>query len=370
MKPSPESQLIIGLMSGTSLDGIDAALVLITPDKISALHTQFSPFDSNLRQALQDLAEAADWEPDTYYRIQHNLSEQYAEAVNQLLNKANASRTEITTIACHGQTLRHRPGLPTPYTVQAVNGALLAELTDISVITDFRARDMAAGGEGAPLAPAFHFHFFAKQYPQAGVVNIGGFANLTCWDQSGAVTGYDTGPGNVLLDGWMRREFNKDFDNSGELCSAGAIHPELLQELLRDPYFAKPAPKSTGREYFHMAWLLPKLASHQPIAAADVLTTLAELTAVTIANEISTRQLNTVFICGGGVNNRHLMQRLRELLPASRIDSSTQAGIDPDYMEAIAFAWFGYQTLNNLPANCPSVTGAKGPRVLGAIYPR
>jgi anhydro-N-acetylmuramic acid kinase len=365
---SPCGSLLIGIMSGTSLDGVDVALVRIQARELTTLHTQFTDFEPDLKAALAELAGATHWEPDNYYQTEYRLTEFYSRAVNQLLTNTRNSATDITAIACHGQTVRHRPDLYTPYTVQLVNAALLTEKTGITVITDFRARDMAAGGEGAPLAPGFHYHFFSARYKRACVVNIGGFANLTYWDESAKVIGYDTGPGNVLLDAWMQCEFNQDFDKDGQLCQRGSIDQNLLATLSRDPYFNKSSPKSTGREYFNMAWLRHQLLAHPDIPAVSVLTTLAELTATTIAAEIEKYQADNILVCGGGVKNVFVMERLQYLLPTRQVATTMAAGIDPHFVEAIAFAWFGYQTLNKKASNCPTVTGAKGPRILGAIH--
>jgi len=367
---SPQQEaLVIGLMSGTSLDGIDAAMIKADPDEITTIHTLFTPFDSELRQQLADLASATDWAPDYYHRIEHQLTRHYSTSIKALLQQANINASDTTAIACHGQTVRHRPDIDTPYTVQMVNGALLAELTGITVVTDFRARDMAAGGEGAPLAPGFHHHYFSPKFDSVAVVNIGGFANVTYWDKSDTLLGFDTGPGNVLMDAWMQDRFGKDFDSKGSICSTGRPDQGLLATMSQDSYFSKPAPKSTGREYFNMGWLQRCLAHHPDLTDVDVLATLAELTCSSIADEVDKLQIRDLFICGGGVNNDYLMSRLQQLLPSINIASTAAAGIDPDFVEAIAFAWFGYRTLNRQVSNCPSVTGARGPRILGAIYP-
>ncbi len=360
--------LFVGLMSGTSLDGVDAVVIALEDSEIQCHGSIFVPFSNDLRSSLKSLASASTWVADELFATEYRLTEFYAEVVASLLKQVNLSSHQIKAIGCHGQTVRHIPDLSTPYTVQIVNGALLAELSGATVVCDFRSRDMAAGGQGAPLAPGFHYHVLRHQYPTCGVINIGGIGNITYWDDQ-QIIGFDTGPGNILLDHWVQTHFDRDFDANGELAGKGQPIADLLDKMLQDHYFQKSYPKSTGREYFNAEWLnsFADIYGNQP--PIDVLSTLAELSAKTIADQLNRTGCEQAFVCGGGVHNRYLMQRLKEMCTDKIITSSQEAGIDPDFMEATAFAWFASQTINGKPANVPAVTDAKGERILGAIYP-
>ena len=358
--------LFIGLMSGTSLDGVDSALVdLSGVPKLATSH--FVPYPSGLKTALLELSTGAGDDIERAAGVAIELAELYAEAVTTLLGKARRSASEIGAIGCHGQTVRHRP--ESGFSLQLVNPALLAERTGIAVVADFRGRDIAAGGQGAPLAPLFHAACFRDAGRHRAVLNLGGIANLTDLPGEGPVRGFDSGPGNMLLDAWARARLGADCDRDGRLAASGAVVAELLERMLADEYFHRPPPKSTGRERFNSLWLRETGADHY--AVADVQATLAELTACTIATSIERYcpGVAEVFACGGGVHNLDLMRRLQARLGGLRLDSTETLGVDPDWVEAMAFAWLAKRTLDGAPGNLPDVTGARGPRVLGAIYP-
>jgi anhydro-N-acetylmuramic acid kinase len=357
------SSLYIGLMSGTSLDGVDAALVdLESTPKLVATH--FVPYAAALTREVLALHEPGHDELDRAMRLALRVSACYAETAQQLL--AAAGNPGVAAIGCHGQTIRHRPELG--YTVQLVNGALLAERTGIDTVVDFRSRDIAAGGQGAPLVPAFHAACWRDARRTRTIVNIGGIANVTYLPGRGAVLGFDTGPGNLLLDAWAQTRFGTDYDRDGAIAARGAVNSELLAALLREPYFDAPPPKSTGRDLFNLAWLEQRGADqYRP---EDVQATLAELTVLGIAHGVTRQCPGTteLFACGGGVRNLHLMARLAAALPGVKVGSTGDLGVDPDWVEAMAFAWLAQRTLQGEPGNVHEVTGAAGPRVLGAIY--
>ena len=367
--------LYLGLMSGTSLDGVDCALVdLSGPPALAA--TRFLPYPLGLRDALLELSQSGSDELERAGRLSVELSALYATAVNGLLADAGIEAAGIAAIGCHGQTVRHRP--ESGFTVQLVNPALLAERTGIMVVADFRSRDIAAGGQGAPLVPAFHAVCFRSTQRHRVVVNIGGIANLTDLPAppNGAVRGFDSGPGNILLDVWASQHLGTHCDRDGRLASTGTVIPDLLERMLNDEYFDRPPPKSTGRERFNAKWLAAKLGDerdyrHAGHAAADVQATLAELTARTIAGAIERccPGAEDVFACGGGVHNPDLMRRLQAGLGDRHLATTDALGVPADWVEAMAFAWLARQALNRSSGNLPEVTGARGPRVLGAVYP-
>ncbi len=359
--------LYIGLMSGTSLDGIEAVLAVPRGSRFqlkAALHRPFSP---RLRASLMALQTPG---PDELRRAAiaaNQLTRAYAAAVRSLLSRARAAPHRIVAIGCHGQTVRHQPR--SGYTVQLVNGALLAELTGIDVVCDFRGRDVAAGGEGAPLVPAFHNAVFRARDRSRAVVNIGGIANVTSLPARGPVTGFDCGPGNCLLDAWIAVRRHRRYDRGGAWAARGRVEPRLLEKLLAEPYFRRRPPKSTGRETFNLAWLQRRLTRN--LRAQDVQATLLELTACTIARAVRNHcaDAKEVLVCGGGARNRALLARLAALLPGRRVVVTDGAGVSAEHVEALAFAWLARECLRRKPGNLPSVTGARGPRVLGAIYP-
>jgi anhydro-N-acetylmuramic acid kinase len=359
-------ELYIGLMSGTSLDGIDAALMEFGPDRWQLLGTNSLPYPPDLRSQLLDLHISRQNELEQSAITGNTLARLYAECVHQLLEQAKLGASDIVAIGCHGQTIRHRPDLG--FTLQIGNPALLAELAGIDVVADFRSRDVAAGGQGAPLVPAFHHAAFSNSDIPRTIVNIGGIANLSHLPTHGPTTGFDSGPGNMLLDAWIQRHLAQPFDESGSWAGTGQVIERLLEMLLAHPFFAQKPPKSTGRELFNLTWLETYL--EPGYAPADVQRTLLELTACSIAGAITLYCESTeeLYICGGGAYNALLVQRLQQLLHPVKISLSDVLGINASWVEAAAFAWLARQTVNRKPGNLPEVTGAAGTRILGAIY--
>ncbi|WP_373990525.1 anhydro-N-acetylmuramic acid kinase [Duganella sp. BuS-21] len=363
--------LYIGLMSGTSLDGVDGALAQCDGDAITTIAASYVAFPPSLRAELMALQASGANEIEREALAANQLAQHYAQCVAALLHVAATPAQDVRAVAVHGQTIRHRPELG--FTRQTNNPALLAELCGIDVIADFRSRDIAAGGQGAPLVPAFHQALFGKQGQARVVANIGGIANISVLSGDGRVIGFDTGPGNVLMDGWIHRHRQQEYDADGAWAAGGKVIPALLAELLKEPYLALPAPKSTGRDLFHMDWLDARLAGHQPAAPEDVQRTLTAYTAVTLADAIRAHGggADAVYICGGGAYNGVLMEALGQALGNQVLLASTQAlGVAPNRVEALAFAWLGHRFSERLAGNLPSVTGAQGDRVLGALYPR
>jgi anhydro-N-acetylmuramic acid kinase len=364
--------LYIGLMSGTSLDGVDGVLAAIPSEgSISTLAAAYLPFPASLRAEFMALQSACDNELHREALAANELVKTYAACVEQLLEKAGVQREVVTAIGAHGQTTRHRPELG--YTRQTNNPALLAELTGIDVIADFRSRDIAAGGQGAPLVPAFHQAVFGNAEETRVVANIGGISNISVLN-AGNITGFDTGPGNVLMDAWIARHRGVAYDADGAWAASGTVVPELLAVLRNEPYFALPPPKSTGRDLFHPVWLDNKLAAFTGLSPVDVQATLCAFTATTLADAIlaHARNAQAVYVCGGGAYNAHLMQELGAALSthhAVKLQSSDALGISPNHVEALAFAWLAQRHVTRLAGNLPSVTGAKGLRILGARYP-
>jgi anhydro-N-acetylmuramic acid kinase len=362
-----EADLYVGLMSGTSLDGVDAILASFPtnhPPRVVATH--YLPYPAGLRTQLLALHTPQADELHQTSLLAQELSRLYAQTVLALLEKTQTPPNRIAATGCHGQTIRHRP--ESGYTVQLVNGALLAELTGIVSIVDFRSRDIAAGGQGAPLVPAFHAAALASAAEHRVIVNIGGIANLTDLAPNGKVTGFDCGPGNLLLDAWAAQHLGKPIDENGAWAASGKVLPELLGQMLAHEFFAAQPPKSAGREQFNLDWLREQLNGGE--TAVDVQATLLELTARGIVDAVRSRcpGFDALYVCGGGVHNSALMQRLAAL-SGKPVHSTAALGIDPDWMEALAFAWLARQCLQGMPGNLPDVTGASGPRVLGAIYP-
>jgi anhydro-N-acetylmuramic acid kinase len=366
----------IGLMSGTSLDGVDGVLVEWPDDTgrgMQVLAHRHRRFDPHLRDELLALNRPG---PDELHRAAlaaNALARDYAAVVQALLAATGLAAPDIAAIGAHGQTVRHRPREfdGTGYTVQLLQGALLAELTGMAVACDFRPRDLAAGGQGAPLVPAFHAAQFGRPGQALAVLNLGGIANLSLLDEHGGVRGFDCGPGNVLLDLWCTRATGQPFDRDGALAAQGRVDAPWLATLLAgEPFFHRAAPKSTGRDLFDADWLDARLAGHATTPAADVQATLSELTSQTCAAELKAHlpQAERLLVCGGGAFNGDLMRRLARALPGVAVQSSAQAGLPPDQVEAVAFAWLARARLRMEPGNRPDVTGARGLRVLGALH--
>jgi anhydro-N-acetylmuramic acid kinase len=374
IKPSTPL-LFIGLMSGTSLDGVDGVLAEF-PDGASTTHAHaYVPFPAALRADLLALQAAGDNEIHREALAAQALAHCFAACVAQLLAQAKVAAAAVRAIGVHGQTVRHRPELG--YTRQINNPALLAELTGIDVIADFRSRDIAAGGQGAPLVPAFHQAAFGTENEIRVVLNIGGISNISVLEhgQSGHVVGFDTGPGNVLMDAWIARHRGAAYDAGGAWAAGGKVHAALLESLREEAFFALPPPKSTGRDLFHPAWLAARLAPFSNLSAVDVQATLAAFSAGTIADAIANHAANAhaVYVCGGGAFNTHLMLQLQQALStcnvAARLHSTQELGIAPNQVEALAFAWLAQRHVTHQAGNLPSVTGARGLRILGALYP-
>jgi anhydro-N-acetylmuramic acid kinase len=357
-------------MSGTSLDGIDAVLVQFDDERnsVSLVTTYEHSFPGELRSDLQQLIDKPD--AATLDRIGHahrQLGLIYAEAITSLLNKADMSADDISAIGCHGQTVRHQPDTQPAFTMQLGDGATIANTSNIVTVNDFRSADIALGGQGAPLAPAFHEWAFASHAATSMVVNIGGIANVSVLQPETPLTGFDTGPGNTLMDSWCARHRGTSYDSNGDWARSGFCNSKLLQKFLADPYFSRQPPKSTGREYFNLDWLELQLADGN-YPAPDVQATLAELTAATIATASITAKVSNIWLCGGGALNGYLVERLTNLMDGTSVQTTAALGIPPEWVEAVAFAWLARARLRGLPTGQPSVTGASSPALLGAVH--
>lgn len=361
------SELYVGIMSGTSLDGIDCALVDFSSGSPNLIATHYQSYPQSLRDELLALHHPTENELHRSQIISQQLARDYAAATHALLNKAHVAPQQVRAMGCHGQTVRHRPECG--YTLQLNQPALLAELTEITVVADFRARDMAAGGQGAPLVPAFHNRVLRHPELHRIILNIGGISNLTSLAPNAEVTGFDCGPGNLLMDAWIAHNQNRPYDSNGDWAASGKVIPKLLAQLLAEPYFTAPPPKSSGRDLFNMAWLALHLGGDE--SPADVQATLLALTGHSIVDAIRDYCPGTeeIWLCGGGAHNGTLINWLKRALPQCRIAATDELGIDADWMEAIAFAWLARQAIHNESANLPAVTGARHACVLGAIYP-
>jgi anhydro-N-acetylmuramic acid kinase len=368
--------LYIGIMSGTSLDGIDVCLVDTRPQQFKVLATHFLAYPEQIKSALLTLHTPSHNELEYSQMVANDLATLYAQAVNALLTEQQLQPNHIAAIGCHGQTIRHRPVIDGKmgFTLQIGNAALLAELTHITVVADFRSRDIAAGGQGAPLVPAFHQAISSHADYNRALVNIGGIANITYLPKANAkdsqILGFDSGPGNMLMDAWIKQHLQKNYDADGAWAATGTVLPALLSALLNDPYFAAPPPKSTGRDLFNDAWLATQLCNEQ-YAPQDVARTLLAFTAHTIYQAIQDHcsQTEEIYLCGGGARNTLLVDTLRGLFKHTPVHTTDTLHVGVDWVEAAAFAWLAQQTMTGQAGNLPSVTGAKGPRVLGAIYP-
>ena len=360
----------IGLISGTSVDGIDAALVDFIDGTPRVQASYVHPWPSPLRARLLALAQdSAALDLDAFGQLDVEVGACFADAAWQLLKRSDTSARTIRAIGSHGQTVRHRPDGQHPFTLQIGDPTVIAERCGIDVVADFRRADIAAGGQGAPLVPALHAAWLSRPGQTRVVLNLGGIANISVLRADGSVLGFDTGPANGLLDAWCLRQRGEAFDRDGAFAASGCVDTNLLRVLLADSYFALPPPKSTGREHFHLRWL----ASHthaETLTPADMQATLLELTARSVAGAITQHAADAdeVLVCGGGVHNRALLQRLADLLAPRAVVSTAHYGVDPDFLEAAAFAWLARQRVLGLPGNLPAVTGARGSRVLGAIY--
>jgi anhydro-N-acetylmuramic acid kinase len=367
------SAYYIGLMSGTSVDGIDAVLVDLATNRPVLLAARTTAWEAALREhILATLNDPTQVSLASLGQLDAALGEAFADAALAITREAGLEPAQIRALGSHGQTLFHAPSASPPFTMQAGDASRIAAKTGITTVADFRRRDIAEGGQGAPLVPAFHQAVFSVPGVSRAILNIGGIANLTLLPaDSRPASGFDTGPGNVLLDAWVAKHRGQPFDRNGEWAGSGTCCQALLERLLRQPYFQQPPPKSTGRELFNLSWLEHTLTpGFGQLPASDIQATLVELTAVTVATalERSGLPVDEVFVCGGGAHNRFLMQRLAALLPACKIATTEALGLHPDWVEATAFAWLAKRTLDGKPGNLPSVTGARRATILGAIY--
>lgn len=362
------AEFYVGLMSGTSLDGVDAVLAALDGERIECVASHHLPFDDAIRSEALALHERGADELHRAALLGNHLAHSYADAVNGLLKKVRRGDTPpVRAIGCHGQTVRHSPH--EGYTLQLNNPALLAELTGITVIADFRSRDIAAGGQGAPLVPAFHDALFRSPNAHRVILNLGGIANLTNLAPESATIGFDCGPGNMLMDAWAQQNIDRLYDENGAWASTGQPLPDLLARLMQHPFLALTPPKSCGREEFGLAWLTRQLDGNE--APEDVQATLVEFTVASVADALRRHcgSPDELYVCGGGAHNGLLMRMLGERFTTWRVATTDFLGLPAEHVEAMAFAWLAQRTLHGEPGNLPAVTGAHGPRILGAIYP-
>lgn len=365
---------IIGLMSGTSVDGVDAALCELGPDgQFKILATHYTEYPAKLRSAIHALCEQDAPGQVEIDDVDRQLVQKFANAVDELLKASHCEASDIAVIGSHGQTIRHCPHCPQPYSLQIGDPQSLASTTGIATVGDFRTADIRAGGQGAPLAPAFHYAVFRSPDVSRAILNIGGIANVTYLPAAPNenVIGFDTGPGNTLMDYWVRKTLDRAYDDNGAWAAGGTINRTLLALLLSEPYFSLPPPKSTGRELFSSQWLQSRLAQLPPdVPAQDVAATLLALTVQSISDAIRNFLPDSaeVYVCGGGSHNRSLISGLRQQLGGRAVDTTQALGIDADWVEACAFAWLAAQNLAGKPGNLPTVTGAREPTVLGKLF--
>ena len=373
--------LYLGIMSGTSLDGVDLALVDFF-EKPNLVASGFVPMPEDLRANLAELLKSGETSLQKLGEIDHHLGVLYADCVNDFLVKNQLEASQITAIGCHGQTVWHAPQGNFPFTMQIGDMNLVAARTGITTIADFRRKDMAMGGQGAPLVPAFHEAVFARPNQFTVVLNIGGISNISVLDPKSETIGYDVSVGNALMDSWIEKHLGKRYDKNAEWAKTGEVISELLAEMLSEPFLQLPPPKSTGRELFNLAWLekqFANLTAKSPASSVanfkpeDIQYTLAEFTAQSITRELSqwkNEPNKVLLVCGGGARNPLLMERFNVLLPDWHVGTTNDYGVDVDYVEAAAFAWLAFQRMENLPSNMPSVTGASQAVSLGAIFPK
>ena len=360
----------IGVMSGTSLDGVDVVLAAIDSHMVAQQASYCHPFPPALRQQVLAICQGQPLTLSQLGQLDTALGKLFAEAVVTLMRQQALEAEDIVAIGCHGQTVWHEPGSAAPNTLQIGDNNQIVAATGVTVVGDFRRRDMALGGQGAPLVPAFHQALLMDSSERRMVLNIGGIANLSLLIPGQPVRGFDTGPGNMLMDAWIWRHQGVSYDHNGAWAASGQVVPALLEQMLNDPWFALLPPKSTGREYFNPDWIERQLQAFPALAPEDVQATLSELTALTIAQQIQlSNGCDRLLVCGGGGRNPLLMARLAAHLPGTEVTPTDAAGVSGDDMEALAFAWLAFRTLSGLPGNLPAVTGAREMSVLGAIYP-
>jgi anhydro-N-acetylmuramic acid kinase len=365
------SDYYIGLISGTSIDGIDTVLVEFGDRSVHVITADTYKYPADLAERLLAATrQAQDCTPDVLGQLDHWVGECFRDAALDLLEKSGFSAGQVRAIGSHGQTIRHQPDADRPFTLQIGDANLIAKGTGIDCVADFRRADMALGGQGAPLVPPFHDWLFRDEAIDRCVLNLGGIANVTLLPAaSGRISGFDTGPGNTLMDAWVRRHRKCSYDAGGEWAASGTTDPALLEHMVADPYFAKEPPKSTGFEYFNDTWIASFIRDE--MSAVDVQSTLCDLTAKTVVGAIAASQAGTreVLVCGGGVHNAELLSRISKQLPKAVVSSTADHGLDPDWVEACAFAWLAKRALDGEPGNAPAVTGATRPAVLGGVYP-
>lgn len=372
MQDDSSSEIYIGMMSGTSLDGVDIAIVDFAEQPPQIIHCATWPYEAGLKQRIRDITVSSTTSLSNLCQLDVELGLNYADIVNRTLESCGIAKHTVAAIGNHGQTIQHGPDNDPPFTLQIGDPNVIAAKTGITSVADFRRKDLALGGQGAPLAPAFHQFLFASDSIDRVIINIGGIANITFLPAAteSDVIGFDTGPGNTLLDYWSNKNQGAAYDEQGKWAETGTVILELLDSMLsHEPYFQQLPPKSTGTEYFSSNWLLAYLRSE--FSTEDVQASLVELTAETIARGIRLLPVSSTecYICGGGVHNRHLVKRLQDLLPDCQINSTEDLGLDPDYVEAVAFAWLARQTMNRQAGNLPTVTRASSEAILGGIYP-
>lgn len=374
MNQPDQIEYYIGVMSGTSLDGIDVVLVSIEHNQCQMISHHSHPMPEKIKQKILAMCSGQFTTLKQIGELDHQLGLLFSEAVLSLLNHPNCpvSATQIRAIGNHGQTLYHQPDGEYPFTLQLGDANLIAAKTGIDTIADFRRKDMAYGGQGAPLVPAFHRTLFAHTDSCLVVLNIGGIANISVINPDQSILGYDTGPGNVLIDSWCMQHQGTPFDRDARFAQRGCVQYEWLLQMQHDEYFSRPAPKSTGREYFNHNWITSQLKNYsKPLTPEDVQRTLTELTAVSICEQVKKHQYGTapsLLVCGGGAQNPLIMQQLKKHLPHWQVATTEQFGIDSEFMEAMAFAWLAYRRIHDLPSNLPQVTGARKEVSLGVIY--
>lgn len=357
----------IGLMSGTSMDGIDAALVDIPSNKL--LYGMTKQYSNDLKRRIDEAVNAPNITFASLCQLNTLIGREFADAANNLLQESNVRRKEIKAIGSHGQTVCHDTSVTIPYTLQLGCGHTISSRTGITVVADFRTRDLVNGGQGAPFAPLYHQELFSKTNAAVGLVNIGGISNITFIAPGHPTEGWDVGPGNCLMDAWIYKHQGKLFDAGGSWANQGVVIKPLLEQLLQDSFFALTPPKSIGKEYFSLSWLEAYL--NNDYKAVDVQATLLNLTALSIVKTILNREneLKQLYLCGGGTHNEQLKKTISDLLPEVKVMSTDEAGFNADYIEAMMFAWLASQTINQESVNLTAITGSRGPQILGAIYP-
>ncbi|MDK9558919.1 anhydro-N-acetylmuramic acid kinase [Marinobacter sp. M216] len=359
----------IGLMSGTSMDGIDAVLVSFDDQSVNVHASETLNYPDDLRHRLLAVSQNQGT-PDEVGELDTLAGALFADAASRVIKRSGISPSAIRAIGSHGQTIRHQPSGFAPFSIQIGNPAVIAERTGITTIADFRRRDMAAGGQGAPLVPAFHKAFFSSDCEDRCILNLGGIANIT-WipaDSTEPVTGFDTGPANALMDAWCLNQTGLPYDTDGHWADEGSVNQELLKDMLSDAYFARSAPKSTGKERFNLDWVKTQVQRHPDIPAEDVQRTLLQLTVTSIIHQLPAVPAMKIYACGGGTRNPLLMRELEQAVSPASLAVTAELGLDPQWVEPVAFAWLAQQTLAGNPGNLPDVTGARGPRILGAIH--